>query len=117
MENINFWYNVSSYKFCMYQYSDRNNNNNITRICGKRIDSDHITLCAKHNYNHISKSIKINECNRCPIIKKIGEQCKYEISIEGICIKHYKFKNNIKNVKEIYDKIKQIEIFNKYFMI
>lgn len=106
MENINFSYNVLSYKFCMYQYSDRNNNNNITRIYSKKIDSEHITLCAKHNYNHISKSIKINEineCNRCPIIKKNGEQCKYEFSIEGICVKHYKFKNNIKNVKEIYN--------------
>lgn len=120
IENYSFWYKISSLKFCCYQFTDRNVDN-ITKICGKRIDikygknDPNRFLCAKHNRSHISKSIKIDENNRCTEIKRNGEQCRYSIGINGICVKHYKFNNNIKHIKEVHEKINIIKEFNKTY--
>lgn len=119
IENYYFWYKVSSTKFFCYQYTDRNIDN-ITKICSKRIDIKYNEkepnrfLCTRHNRNHIPKSIKIDNTNRCPILKINDEQCKYSIKIDGICTKHYKINNNIKDIKEVHKKINRIEEFNKF---
>lgn len=106
IEDYNFWYSVSAYRTCTYQFTDLKENN-ITRICGKRIDSGNLTLCAKHNPNHIHKPIKIDINNRCSISKNNGERCKYKIEINNICKKH----NRIEFFRNYYDINKEIDLF------
>jgi hypothetical protein len=115
--NYHFWYNVSSYNFCCYQYSytKDNKDEDVGKICGRRInkknsydDNSNIYLCAEHDRNHRkyhSKPIKIKEneiiCNH---INKDGNHCRYSSKINGLCTKHYKYIYKI-NKEEIYNKI------------
>ena len=120
IRNRYFWYKISSNKFCCYEYTGLNEYN-LARICNRRIDTKHDEndpdkyFCAEHNRNHRknkSKSIKINEENRCSIIKKDGKQCKYNSRINSICCKHYKWKYNIDNIHNVYNIIEEINILN-----
>jgi hypothetical protein len=130
LKNYNFWYKISSYNFCCYQYTDLNEKNT-GRICGRRIDkkssygngSDKY-LCSEHDRKHRkyhSKPIKKKENETyCNHINKDGTNCKYSSKINGLCVKHYKYIYKV-DIKEIYNKIdnikyniKKINIIDKY---
>lgn len=116
VEKRNFWYEISSNKFCCYEYTDRNNKN-IARTCEKRInlkydenDPNRI-YCAEHNREHRRnkyKIIKNNIKNGCNIICKDGNKCKYNAKINGVCVDHYKKIHNINNVKVIHNIIEEL---------
>lgn len=121
--NYYFWYNVSSYNFCCYQYSytKDNKNEDIGRICGRRINkknsydnNSNMYLCAEHDRNHRknhSKPIKTQEKeNICNHINKDGSHCKYGSKINGLCTKHHKYKYKI-DIEKVYNKI---EFYKNY---
>ena len=113
--NYHFWYNVSSYNFCCYQFRNPKNKNDIGKICGRRINTKNSYdcksnkfFCSEHDRNHRkyhSKPIKIKEneilCNH---INKDGSNCKYSSKLNGLCTKHHKYIYKV-DKNEIYNKI------------
>lgn len=113
--NYHFWYNVSSYNFCCYQFRNPKNKNDIGKICGRRINiknsydsNSNKFLCSEHDRNHRknhSKPIKLKENEiLCTHINKDGTNCKYSSKINELCTKHYKHIYKI-DKNEIYNKI------------
>jgi hypothetical protein len=128
--NYHFWNNIASYDFCCYQYkyTKENKDEDIGKICGRRIDTKHHKedrqkyLCAEHNRNHRknnAKSINVNNDKRCYIICNNNKRCKYTYESNGICRKHIKKGKNNNNIyicKLDINRIKIIEKSNKNYV-